>query len=143
MTTTKIQFGLIGKSLAHSFSSGYHNQRFQTEGIAAHYSNFELQDIADITDLVATNPTIRGLNVTVPFKQSVIPFLDEITLEAQKVGAVNTIVVSGKHLTGYNTDVFGFEQSLRNWMDADIDRALVLGTGGAAKAVIVALNNLK
>ena len=141
-STKKIQFGLIGKSLVHSFSSDYHNSRFQREDIDAHYSNFELEKVSDIKELIVSHPLLIGLNVTVPFKQSVIPMLDDLSYEAKEVGAVNTIVVNGNRLIGYNTDLFGFQESLRNWVDKDIRRALVLGTGGASKGVKQALMNL-
>ncbi|RLD17877.1 MAG: shikimate dehydrogenase, partial [Bacteroidetes bacterium] len=139
---TRNQFGLIGKTLSHSFSRDYHNRRFQREGIAAHYSNFELDQISDIKDLIAGLPTLKGLNVTVPFKESVLPFLDDVSTQAMAIGAVNTIVVEADRLIGYNTDVFGFEESLRNWIDGDLNGALVLGTGGASRAVGQALSNL-
>lgn len=139
---TKNQFGLIGKTLSHSFSSDYHNRRFQREGIAARYSNFELNLISEIKGLVAGLPALKGLNVTVPFKESVIPFLDDVNAQAMAIGAVNTIVVEADRLIGYNTDVFGFEESLRNWIDGDLNGALVLGTGGASRAVGQALSNM-
>jgi shikimate dehydrogenase len=139
----KMEFGLIGKSLGHSYSSDYHNTRFREEGINALYSNFELEDIADIKDLIASRPGLLGLNVTVPYKRSVIPFLATLHSDAQGSGAVNTIVVDGDTLIGYNTDVFGFQESLSAWIDpVDEIRALVLGTGGAFRAVARALSNL-
>jgi len=138
----EIQFGLIGKSLAHSFSRDYHNNRFQREGITARYSNFELAEVTDVPKLFSSNPALIGLNVTVPYKQSVISILDEVSSEAIEVGAVNTIVISAGRLIGYNTDIYGFETSLKNWIVGDTCRALVLGTGGASKSVVQALDNL-
>ena len=134
-------FGLIGKSLSHSFSSSYFNEKFFKEGITnTEYLNFELHDISEFTQLIKTHK-LSGLNVTLPYKESIIPFLDELSEDAKRIGAVNTIeIVNGKHI-GHNTDIIGFKQSLSPILDGR-DSALILGDGGAAKAVKSALNQL-
>ncbi len=134
-------FGLIGKSLSHSFSSGFFNEKFFKEGITnTEYLNFELHDISEFTQLIKTHK-LSGLNVTLPYKESIIPFLDELSEDAKSIGAVNTIeIVNGKHI-GHNTDIIGFKQSLSPILDGR-DSALILGDGGAAKAVKSALNQL-
>ncbi len=142
MSKLKIEFGLIGKSLSHSFSRDYHNSRFQREGIDAQYSNFELKAVSDFKDLIASRPGLIGLNVTIPYKESIIPFLDAVSPEVMETGAVNTILVKADSLVGFNTDVFGFAESLSNWIDGDIKSALVLGTGGASKAVAKVLSDM-
>ncbi len=143
-------YGLIGFPLAHSFSAGFFSEKFQREGIAARYLNFEIEDIHDIHAILTQNPDLKGLNVTIPHKVNVIPFLDEMTPEADKIGAVNAIRVerdpSKKHshlLAGHNTDYVGFKESIAPLLNPAIHcKALVLGTGGASKAVIHALEDL-
>jgi shikimate dehydrogenase len=139
------QFGLIGKSLSHSFSKNYFEEKFVREKIAdASYSLFELSDIKEITGFIQQNPHLLGFNVTIPYKQIIIPFLDELSEEAAAVGAVNTVCVqrvNNQFFTkGYNTDIIGFEQSLQHLSVPD--RALVLGTGGAAAAVTYVLERV-
>ncbi len=132
------QFGLIGQQLGHSFSSSYFLQKFREEGIEdAQYSNFPLVSINDFTSLLQQKPSLSGLNVTIPYKTAIIPFLNVVTKQAAAVGAVNTIEFNKGQLIGHNTDVYGFEQSL---LDALLPchkncKALILGTGGASKAV--------
>jgi len=129
-------YGLIGKSLSHSFSKRYFTEKFAREGIDAAYELFALPDIQSLQILLQEQPALRGLNVTIPYKQAVIQHLDELSDDAAAVGAVNTIAVSPDQLKGYNTDIHGFEESLRELLGGhSVDRALVLGTGGAAKAV--------
>jgi len=136
------QFGLIGKTLSHSFSQVYFEEKFRKEGIAnATYSLFELEDIELVPAFIREHPDLIGFNVTIPYKQRIIPFLDELSEEASAVGAVNTVLVQHTdnqvRTKGYNTDVIGFRQSLQ---DIEIpDGALVLGTGGAAAAVTYVL----
>lgn len=129
-------YGLIGESLRHSFSQRFFNEKFARDGIAARYELFELQDIGDIMELIAEYPMLRGLNVTIPYKRQVMPYLDEVDNVAQAAGAVNTIKIErcgdDVRLVGTNTDVVGFDRSLPR---LDYGNALVLGTGGASGAV--------
>lgn len=141
------QYGLIGYPLGHSFSISYFNQKFADEGINAKYENFELKTIDELEEVLATNPDLKGLNVTIPYKEKVIDFLDSITPEAQAIGAVNVIKVTheGKNikLKGYNSDVIGFTQSIEPMLDKNWHkRALILGTGGASKAINYGLKSL-
>ena len=137
-------YGLIGWPLGHSFSEAYFTQKFQQLGIEARYQHFELAEIADCRTIFARE-NIWGLNVTIPYKTAILPFLDSLDPLAAAVGAVNTIAfVQGKRI-GYNTDVWGFAQSLAR-LQARVGKhtaksALILGTGGAAKAVYFALQN--
>ena len=135
-------FGLIGKSLSHSFSQNYFNEKFYTEDINdAEYKNFELNNISEFTDLIR-KMKLSGLNVTIPFKESVIPFLDELTPQAKAIGAVNTIQFKGNKLIGHNTDTIGFLQSIYPLLNGR-NKALVLGNGGASKAIQHALKKMK
>lgn len=134
------QFGLIGKSLGHSFSKIYFEKKFRT--LQRHdlsYELFELPEIGAFPELLSRHGQLGGLNVTTPYKESVIPFLDELSPEAQEIGAVNCIAIHQGRLTGHNTDVYGFSQSIKPFLDANHQRALILGTGGAGKAVARAL----
>lgn len=149
MTTqspAKALYGLLGYPLGHSFSADFFTKRFQEQGIDAEYRNFELPDATGLLDVVREHPRLRGLNVTIPHKQSVIPLLDELSPEARAIGAVNVIrVIRGEHgvrLKGYNSDVIGFCDSLRPLLRPHHRRALVLGTGGASKAVVYGLRRL-
>ena len=142
-------YGLIGMPLGHSFSSSFFNDKFQREGIDAEYRNFELPDIGDLMELIAELPDLAGLNVTIPYKQAVIPYMDYMSDTAAGVGAVNVIrferPADGSdepRLGGYNTDVIGFTESLRPLLTTAHTRALVLGSGGASKAVMYALGQL-
>lgn len=134
-------FGLIGYPLSHSFSRQYFTEKFRREGITdAAYEAFPLDDVNRVHELLKDHPQLRGFNVTVPYKQQIIPLLDALDETAQVVGAVNTVVCSpaagGRfHLKGCNTDVHGFRQSLKPFLASHHERALILGTGGAAKAV--------
>ncbi len=145
--TRKRIFGIIGKPLTHSFSPVYFNQKFESENINAEYLKFELPDIGDLMEVVAEYPNLSGLNVTIPYKQQVIPYLDEIDDDAKEIGAVNVIKITrgkGKDLRfkGYNSDCPAFANSLRPLLLPDSKKALILGTGGAAKAVRQGLINL-
>ena len=140
-------YGLVGHPLGHSFSAGYFAEKFAREGIEATYNNFDLPDIAQLTTLIAENANLRGVNVTIPHKQAVIPLLDELSAEAQEIGAVNVVCI--KHAEdgtirtkGYNSDVIGFVASLRPLLKSHHRRALVLGSGGASKAIVYGLNKL-
>lgn len=140
------KYGLIGYPLGHSFSIGYHNQRFADEGINAKYINFEIPSIDSLPEVLNSNPELKGLNVTIPYKEKVIEFLDYISPEARAIGAVNVIRVvhEGKNikLRGYNSDVIGFTQSIEPMLESYHKKALVLGTGGASKAIAYALKSL-
>ena len=141
------KYGLIGYPLGHSFSISYFNDKFADEGINARYENFEISSIDQLQEVLDTNPNLRGLNVTIPYKEKVIEFLDSITPEAQAIGAVNVIRVSheGKKtkLKGYNSDVIGFTKSIEPMLDSNWHKkALILGTGGASKAINYGLKSL-
>lgn len=133
------KYGLIGYPLGHSFSISYHNQRFADEGINAKYFNFEIASIDELQEVLNSNPELKGLNVTIPYKEKVMEFLDYISPEARSIGAVNVIRVvhEGKNiiLKGYNSDVIGFTQSIEPMLEDYNKKALILGTGGASKAI--------
>ena len=135
-------FGLLGKNIDYSFSRGYFKDKFETNKLDCTYNNFDLETIEDFESLKTTETQLSGLNVTIPYKQVVIPYLDAIDSEAQEIGAVNTIKIENGKLTGYNTDHFGFENSLNPHLKSHHKRALILGTGGASKAVAFALKKL-
>lgn len=136
-------FGLIGKSLSHSFSKNYFENKFELLHLNDYsYSNFELENIEAFVELIKSNSNLKGLNVTIPYKETVIPFLNELSEEANQIGAVNCIQIKGNKLIGHNTDVYGFSQSLKPFLDANHERALILGTGGAAKAVAHVLHKI-
>lgn len=144
------KYGLIGFPLGHSFSAKYFNNKFKVESIDAEYLNFEIENIADIKEVLANNDNLRGMNVTIPHKENVIPFLDSLSPNAQKIGAVNTIKVirdpndsTSYKLEGHNTDYIGFKNSILPLINTHIHtKALVLGTGGASKAVVHALEDM-
>ena len=134
-------FGLIGKSLLHSFSSSYFNEKFFKERITnTKYLNFELSDISEFPELIKKQ-NLSGVNVTLPYKESIIPFLDELSEDAKRIGSVNTIQISNGKLIGHNTDIIGFKQSITPLL-AGRNTALILGDGGAAKAVKFIFNQL-
>ncbi len=140
------QFGLIGYPLGHSFSKGYFTEKFSREQITdAAYELYPIESIAALPALLAEHPQLCGLNVTIPYKEQVIPFLSQLDASAQKVGAVNVIRRVDDRLIGYNTDYFGFKHSLEQWLGPGLAglQALVLGTGGASKAVGAALQELQ
>lgn len=138
-------FGLIGFPLSHSFSKKYFTEKFSDEGLKNHrYELFLLPSANDLPLLLAQHPNLAGLNVTIPHKQAVIPMMDEMEEEAATVGAVNVIKFKEGKLKGYNSDVYGFEVSLDNFLGNDFNsKALVLGTGGASKAVAFVLKKMK
>ena len=141
------KYGLIGYPLKHSFSISYFNEKFQSENIDAEYVNFEIPRIEDFMEVVEENPNLRGLNVTIPYKEQVIPYLDELDKDTAKIGAVNVIKIipQGKgdvKLVGYNSDTIGFTRSIEPLLQSHHVKALILGTGGASKAVFHGLANL-
>ena len=141
------KYGLIGYPLKHSFSIGYFNEKFKAENIDAEYVNFEIPRIEDFMEVIEENPNLCGLNVTIPYKEQVIPYLDELDKDTAKIGAVNVIKIirlpKGKvKLVGYNSDIIGFTQSIEPLLQPHHKKALILGTGGASKAVYRGLENL-
>ena len=141
------KYGLIGYPLGHSFSISYFNQMFQDEDIDAVYENFEIPTIDALPEVLDSNPNLRGLNVTIPYKEKVLPFLDSVSPEARAIGAVNVIRVTHEgnnvKLKGYNSDVIGFTKSIESMLDKKWHKkALILGTGGASKAIDYGLRNL-
>src|SRR5690606_8728653 len=137
------KFGLIGCPLKHSFSKRYFSQKFQDEHLTdCQYDLFEIDNIDKIIVVLENNPELVGLNITIPYKEQVIPYLDELEPGCKAIGAVNTIKVTGDKLVGYNTDYIGFKQSLSTWLPSEPVKALVLGTGGASRAVKQALVDL-
>ena len=140
------KYGLIGYPLGHSFSRNYFNEKFENEGIDAKYINFEIPHIEDLTEMLDTIPEWRGLNVTIPYKEKVISYLDFISPEATAIGAVNVIKVEHKgndiKLKGYNSDVIGFTRSIEPFLEPCHKKALILGTGGASKAINYGLKSL-
>ncbi len=139
------QFGLIGYPLSHSFSKKYFSDKFEKASITdAHYELYELKSLQDFKNWMNTVSNLKGLNVTIPYKQEVIPFLDQLNDKAKAIGAVNVIKKeSDGTYTGYNSDYYGFKNSLEDFLDNPFPKkALVLGTGGASKAVIVALQDM-
>jgi shikimate dehydrogenase len=140
------KYGLIGYPLTHSFSKRYFTQKFEQEKIDSTYENFEIDNISKFTEIIINNPELVGLNVTIPYKELVIPFLDELNESAREIGAVNTVKItrsgSNIHLKGFNTDTFGFETSLKPLLKEHHKKALILGTGGASKALKYVLGKL-
>lgn len=136
-------YGLLGYPLGHSFSKNYFNDKFAAEGIDAEYINFEIPSITDLKEVLDDHPELSGLNVTIPYKEQVMPYLDALDPEAEAIGAVNVIKILRSDLVddddfeliGYNSDVVGFRNSLSPLLTPERKKALILGTGGAAKAV--------
>ena len=140
------KYGLIGYPLGHSFSINYFNEKFENEGIDARYENFEIPSIQQFPEIIDTNPDLCGMNVTIPYKEQVIEYLDFLSPEAKAIGAVNVIKVEHKGkktiLKGYNSDVIGFTRSIEPLLERYHQKALILGTGGACKAVDFGLKSL-
>ena len=139
-------FGLIGHPLGHSFSKDFFNRKFAKEGIDAEYLNFDIPSIELFPKILTDHPFLKGLNVTIPYKEKIIPFLDDLSNEAQAIGAVNVIKPyrngDSWYLKGYNSDVIGFTESIRPLLDYTHKKALILGTGGASKAICHGLKQL-
>lgn len=136
------QFGLIGKTLGHSFSKSYFENKFEKEGVKnTSYDNFPLETIDEFKTLIKEH-SFCGINVTIPYKVSVIPMLDELSEEVKEIGAVNTIQFIKGKLVGFNTDYLGFHNSLKPFLENTMEKALILGTGGASKAVVYALEKI-
>ncbi|NEW80950.1 MAG: shikimate dehydrogenase [Mariniphaga sp.] len=143
----KRKFGLIGFPLSHSFSRKFFTEKFLVEGIDAEYLNFEIENISQLSHVIASHPDLEGLNVTIPYKEQVVKLLNDMDESSTQIHAVNTIRIqrSGHHVSlhGYNTDIIGFQESIQPLIQKHHHKALVLGTGGASKAVVRALGNLK
>ena len=140
------KYGLLGYPLTHSFSKKYFSEKFENENIDSAYDNFEIDSISKFPEIIQNNPELVGLNVTIPYKEQVIPFLHELNDSAQKIGAVNTIKIQRMgteiKLRGFNTDTYGFENSLQALLKPEHKKALILGTGGASKALKYVLEKL-
>ena len=136
------KYGIIGFPLGHSFSKGFFTEKFARESIDAQYLNFEIPDATMLKDVLRENPELRGLNVTLPHKQAVIPLLDELSDEAREIGAVNVIRVRDGRLKGFNSDIIGFSESIKPLLQPHHSNALILGTGGASRAIRVGLSRL-
>jgi len=138
------KFGLIGYPLGHSFSKKYFIEKFEKEGITdCSFDLYEIPQIMDFEKVLSENPEMEGMSVTIPYKQDIIPYLDELDPACEAIGAVNCIKIGPDKLKGYNTDYIGFKLSLEKWLQGQQVKALVLGTGGASKAVREALKDLK
>jgi shikimate dehydrogenase len=140
------KYGLIGNPLKHSFSQSFFNDKFAEEKIDAEYINFEIPSIKEFKSIIKNNPDLKGLNVTIPYKEQVIPFLDQLSENARLIGAVNVIKIDSNKgktkLTGFNSDIIGFKESIEALLQPHHKRALILGTGGSAKAVYYGLKQL-
>ena len=140
------KFGLIGYPLGHSFSKNFFNEKFHSEYIDAEYVNFEIPSISEFPTVLLSNPELMGLNVTIPYKEQIIPYLDELDADAAAIGAVNVIKIirqKGKtKLIGYNSDIIGFTQSIEPLLETQHKKALILGTGGSSKAIYHGLKKL-
>lgn len=139
------KYGLIGKNISYSFSKHYFTDKFEQENLPNFsYENFDISDINQLQSIVAETLYLKGLNVTIPYKESVFPFLDKIDKKALAIGAVNTIKITKKQkLKGYNTDYYGFKKAIKPYLKPHHKKALILGTGGASKAVAYALHTLE
>lgn len=137
------KYGLIGNNIDYSFSKTFFNSKFKKEESNNSYENFDISDLSQLSEVLLKNPKLKGLNVTIPYKESIIKYLDRIDSNAQKIGAINTIKITAERkLIGYNTDYIGFKESLKNLLPISKKNALVLGTGGASKAIVYALKSL-
>ena len=137
-----MQLGLIGKSLSHSFSRKYFEEKFKKENIKGSFRNFELNVISEFPDVIKQHPGLTGLSVTVPYKEQIIQYLDGLSDEAKEIGAVNCIHFKNSKSIGYNTDVFGFKTSIKPFLEPKHNKALIFGTGGSSKAVAYALKQI-
>jgi shikimate dehydrogenase len=142
--TIKKQYGLLGRNINYSFSKGYFTEKFDNEHFeGCTYENFDIQEISFFSEIIKNNPDLKGLNVTIPYKEEVMPFLNKLSKKAALIGAVNTIKMSPDGLLkGYNTDYYGFKKSLAPLLQPHHKKALILGTGGASKGVAFALEEL-
>jgi shikimate dehydrogenase len=139
----KKRLGLLGRNISYSFSKKYFTEKFDTENLTDYsYENFDIQSINEFKAVIKNNKDLLGLNVTIPYKEEVMPFLNKLSKKAKKIGAINTIKISKKgKLKGYNTDYYGFWKAIKPLLQPHHKKALLLGTGGASKAVAFALEN--
>ncbi len=139
----RYRFGLLGRNISYSFSRGYFTKKFSKLHLEHHsYENFDLEKINELKELVRENSDIKGLNVTIPYKEEIIPYLNELDSQAKKIGAVNTIKFTPEGLKGFNTDAFGFQKSLEPHLKKHHKKGLILGTGGASKAIAFVLDEM-
>lgn len=142
-TENKVRFGLIGKNIEYSFSRAYFTQKFKDLKLANHtYENFDFEDINELEQVLKNNTNIKGFNITIPYKEEVFPFLSAIDDKAKEIGAVNTIKFTKDGLKGFNTDYHGFQKSIEPFIKDHHKKALILGTGGASKAVAFVFKQL-
>lgn len=140
----QFRFGLLGKNISYSFSRGYFSTKFSELELPNYsYENFDLENISDITDVLKNTKNLCGLNVTIPYKEAIIPYLTSLEPSAEEIGAVNTIKINSSGLKGYNTDAYGFKTAIEPYLKKHHTRALILGTGGASKAIAYVLKQLK
>lgn len=139
----KEQYGLLGRNISYSFSANYFNQKFIREGIEATYCNFDFDTVLQFIEFLTSQTNIKGFNVTIPFKEEIIPYIDVMDKSASEIGAVNCVRInSNMKLLGFNTDYLGFKHSLQPLLTTHHKKALILGTGGASKAIKFALQSL-
>jgi len=137
------KFGLIGKNIDYSFSKSYFTKKFEIEGLPHSYQNFDIESIDKFLNIIEYNKDLKGVNVTIPYKSTIIPFLDKLDEKAEDIGAVNTIeITENRTLIGHNTDYYGFKKSIEPYIKKNHNKALILGTGGASKAIAYALKKL-
>lgn len=138
------RFGLLGRNINYSFSKGYFTEKFNNENFKGYsYENFDIQEITSFPEIIKKNPDLKGLNITIPYKELIIQYLDKLSKKATVIGAVNTIKITKKgKLKGYNTDYYGFKKALEPLLQSHHKKALILGTGGASKGVAFALDEL-
>jgi shikimate dehydrogenase len=138
------KLGLIGKNISYSFSRAYFKMKFEKEQINnIIYENFDIENISLFPSIIKNTPNIKGFNVTIPYKEAIIPFLDKLNKKAKEIGAVNTIkITKNNKLIGYNTDYYGFKKSIKPYLKPTHKSALILGTGGASKAIAYGLKDL-
>ncbi len=137
------KFGLVGKDISYSFSRGYFSDKFKNMGLSNYsYVNFDLKSINKFPEITENSNSISGLNVTIPYKEVVIPFLQSLDADAEKIGAVNTIKITENGLKGYNTDTYGFKHTILPFLKEHHTKALILGTGGASKAIAYVFKEL-
>ncbi|MFD0798619.1 shikimate dehydrogenase family protein [Maribacter chungangensis] len=140
----QFRFGLLGKNISYSFSKGYFTKKFSELDLPNYsYENFDMAHISEFTEVIQKTAHLSGLNVTIPYKQEIIPYLNELAPSALEIGAVNTIKITPTGLKGFNTDAYGFQKSLEPYLKQHHNKALILGTGGASKAVAYVLDQLK
>lgn len=135
-------YGLLGKNISYSFSRAFFTEKFERESIEAHYLNFDVASVDEFSSILKEYPALKGMNVTIPYKEAVISFLDELDTLPQQIGAVNTIkIYADGRCKGFNTDYIGFEKTIAPLLSDEVTTALVLGTGGASKAIEAVLLN--